>query len=161
MRSAVTRTPPPSASPSATAASEGLDVQGMQLALAKLEKHGSKGEFTCQIDAVPAAEWDQIAGDFEDLNYDQIACYSAGQWGDPVSHLLLRRDRIPAAGARVAIITLPRFSRGLAFLRFGPFWRRRGHDADIGMYRAAIGALVQEYCIRPGHFLTVLPRPNP
>jgi len=133
----------------------------MQLALAKLEKHGSKGEFTCQIDAVPAAEWDQIAGDFEDLNYDQIACYSAGQWGDRVSHLLLRRDRIPVAGARVAIITLPRFSRGLAFLRFGPFWRRRGHDADIGMYRAAIGALVQEYCIRQGHFLTVIPRPNP
>lgn len=139
----------------------GLDAHGMRSALAKLEKHAASARFECQVDSVPAAEWDRTAGEFEDLNYDQIACYSAGQWGDRVSHLLLRRDGIPVAGARAAIITLPGFSRGLAFLRFGPFWRRRGEDADITMYRAAIGALVQEYCIRRGHFLTVVPRPNP
>ena len=132
----------------------------MASALARLEKHSSNGTFECQVDSVPAADWDQTAGDFDDLNYDQIACYSAGQWGDRVSHLLLRHDGIPVAGARIAIITLPGFSRGLAFLRFGPFWRRCSQVADISIYRAAIGALVQEYCIRRGHFLTVIPRPN-
>lgn len=133
----------------------------MLSALSRLEKFGSNGVFECQVDTVPGAEWDRIASEFDDLNYDQIACYSAGQWGSRVSHLLLRRDGVPVAGARVAIVTMPGFSRGLAFLRFGPFWRRRGMAPDISMYRAAIGALVQEYCMRRGHCLTVIPRPNP
>jgi Acetyltransferase (GNAT) domain len=145
----------------AIVASASLDAHGMRSALARLEKHGLGGGFECQVDSVCAAAWDEIAGEFNDLNYDQIARYSAGQWGERVSHLLLRRHGVPAAGARVAVIRLPGFSRGLAFLRFGPFWRRRDQAPDIAVYRAAIGALVQEYCMRRGHFLTVIPRPNP
>jgi hypothetical protein len=116
---------------------------------------------TCEVDTLSDAAWDELASEFDDLNYDQIACYAAGQWGERVSHLLLRRQGEPVAGARVAVITLPGFSRGLAFLRFGPFWRRRGRAADINNYRAAIAALVEEYCVRRGHCLTVIPRPNP
>jgi hypothetical protein len=118
-------------------------------------------EITCEIDTVPAEAWDKLAGEFDDLNYDQIACYSAGQWGERVSHLLLRRQGEPVAGARIAIVTLPGFRRGLGFLRFGPFWRRRGQPPDISMYRAVVGALVKEYSVRRGHCLTVIPRPNP
>ena len=133
-------------------------MRDMLSALARLEKHG---EIECEIDTLDAAEWDRIASEFDDLNYDQIACYSAGQWGDGVSDILLRRNGKAIAGARVAIIKLPAFQRGLAFLRFGPFWRRHGETSDLATYRAAIGALVHEYCVRRGHFLTVIPRPNP
>jgi hypothetical protein len=157
MHPASNRAPHPAQIVSATSAT--LDPGNMLSAMARLEKHG--GELECEVDTVSAAEWDQIAGEFDDLNYDQIACYSAGQWGDRVSHLLLRRHGKAVAGARVAIIKLPIFSHGLAFLRFGPFWRRHGESADPGMYRAAIGALVHEYCVRRGHCLTVIPRPNP
>jgi hypothetical protein len=114
-----------------------------------------------EVDTVPAAAWDELAGEFDDLNYDQIARYAAGQWGEHVSHLLLRREGEAVAGARTAIITLPGMQRGLAFLRFGPFWRRRGGTPDLTAYRAAIAALVEEYCLRRGHCLTVIPRPNP
>ena len=161
MPSAASRTPLPKDTQPATVPSGVLDAQGMLSALARLEKHGSNGRFECQVDSVPAGAWDKIASEFDDLNYDQIACYSAGQWGERVSHLLLHREGVPVAGARAAIIALPGFSRGLAFLRFGPFWRPRGQAPDIAMYRAAIGAIVQEYCIRRGHCLTVIPRPNP
>lgn len=116
---------------------------------------------SCEVDSVPAAAWDKLASEFDDLNYDQIACYSAGQWGERVSHLLLRRQGESMAGARIAIVTLPGCKRGLAFLRFGPFWRHRGRAADLDVYRAAIAALVEEYCVRRGHCLTVIPRPNP
>jgi hypothetical protein len=130
-------------------------------ALERQDLPGDTPLIECEIDAIAPIAWDRIASEFDDLNYDQIACYSEGQWGERVSHLLLRHQGIAVAGARAAIITLPGFSRGLAFLRFGPFWRRRGQPPDIRMYRAAIGALVQEYCIRRGHCLTVIPRPNP
>jgi hypothetical protein len=115
----------------------------------------------CEVDTVPDQSWDRIAGEFDDLNYDQIACYAAGHWGKRVSHLLLRRQGEAVAGARTAIVTLPGFARGLAFLRFGPFWRRHGGTADIAIYRGAIAALVEEYCVRRGHCLTVIPRPSP
>jgi hypothetical protein len=135
------------------------DMRDMLSALARLEKHATK--FECEIDTIDAAEWDRVASEFDDLNYDQIACYSTGQWGERVSHLLLRRHGKPVAGARVAIIKLPGFARGVAFLRFGPFWRRHGEIPDLTTYRAALGAIVQEYSIRRGHLLTIIPRPNP
>jgi hypothetical protein len=116
---------------------------------------------TCEVDSVPGPAWDKLAGEFDDLNYDQIACYSAGQWGERVSHLLLRRQGAPIAGARIAIVTLPGFKRGLAFLRFGPFWRRHDSAADLTVYRTVIAALIEEYSVRRGHCLTIQPRPNP
>jgi hypothetical protein len=128
----------------------------------RIRDRGFQGEtLECEVDTVPANAWDKVASEFDDLNYDQMACYSAGQWGKRVSHLLLRREGEAVAGARTAIITLPGFRRGLAFLRFGPFWRRRGVVSDLNIYRAAIAALVDEYCVRRGHCLTVIPRPNP
>jgi Acetyltransferase (GNAT) domain len=158
MHSVVPRVPHPEHIETDASASNAPDVRDMLSALSRLEKHG---KIECEIDTLAAAEWDRIASEFDDQNYDQIACYSAGQWGDRVSHILLRRHGKPIAGARVAIITLPAIRHGLAFLRFGPFWRRHGETSDIATYRAAIGALVHEYCVRRGHFLTVIPRPNP
>ncbi|HZS63994.1 MAG TPA: GNAT family N-acetyltransferase [Xanthobacteraceae bacterium] len=133
----------------------------MLATLSRLEKHSRNGGFECAIDAVPAAQWDETAALFADPNYDQIARYSAEQWGRRTSHLLLRRHGESVAGAYAAIIKPPGCSHGVAFVRFGPFWRRRDAAPDLGIYRAAVGALVQEYCIRRGHYLTVVPRPNP
>ena len=52
-------------------------------------------------------------------------------------------------------------TQGLAFLRYGPFWRPRDRAADIEVYRSTVSALVDEYCARRGHCLTIVPRPNP
>jgi hypothetical protein len=133
-------------------ASASLDPRDMVSALARLRQHGVVLE--CEVDTVAAPEWDRIAGEFDDLNDDQITC-------DTVSYLLLRHHGKPVAGARVAVIKLPGFRRGLALLHFGPVWRRRGEQIDFTMYRAALGALVQEYCLRRGHCLTIIPCTNP
>jgi hypothetical protein len=68
---------------------------------------------------------------------------------------------MPFAGARLRILVPPGLSQGLAFCRYGPLWRRRGTDADLANYRQAVTALVDEYCARRGHYLTLAPRPNP
>jgi hypothetical protein len=130
----------------------------MLSALARLERHSV--EFGCEVDTIDAVEWDHIANEFDDLRDDQMASYSAGQWGNRASHLLLRQHGKPVAGARVAISPLPVLARGLAVLRFGPFWHRRGEPADLTMYRAALGAIVQEYSLHRGHYLTVIPHPH-
>jgi hypothetical protein len=141
-----------------TTASQTPDRRDMLSALAQIEKHAAK--FECEVDTVGRAEWDRIASEFDDLNDDPPPRHSAGQADDRVSHILLRRHGRPVAGARVAIGKLPGFRRGLALLHFGPFWRRHGEAADLTIYRAALGAIVQEYCIRRGHCLTVIPAPD-
>jgi CelD/BcsL family acetyltransferase involved in cellulose biosynthesis len=50
---------------------------------------------------------------------------------------------------------------GLGYLKFGPMWRPAGEPADRGVLARMLSALVEEYCRRRGHMLTVLPRPSP
>jgi hypothetical protein len=114
-----------------------------------------------EVDCVPDATWDAIVGSFDDPHYEQTACFAGGHRKSRDSHLLLRAGDLPVAGARVTILTLPPIRAGLAFLRFGPFWRRRDREPDVNIYRSVMTALVDEYCVRRGHCLTVMPSPNP
>ncbi|HET9574138.1 MAG TPA: hypothetical protein VFP29_10495, partial [Methyloceanibacter sp.] len=109
-----------------------------------------------------AGDWDTLAAGFDDVSYDQTAGFSDLRWGeDRISRMLLVQGDDVVAGARVAILTQPGFSQGLAYLRGGPFWRRHGVAPDPGLYRAAIEAIRTEYCVRRGHHLVVTPRFHP
>lgn len=117
--------------------------------------------YSVNIDNVPDHLWDNIASEFADINPEQTACFAGHHWKGRDSHILLRHEGKPVAGARVAILKLPLMGRGLAFLRFGPFWRREDSEASPEIYRAMIEALVEEYCVSRGHCLTILPSPHP
>ena len=123
---------------------------------------GVAGGPSVEIDTVAAGEWDRIVGDFADGSYEQSACYADARWGSSrTSHLLLRRAGVPVAGARVVMLGLRGLPSGLAYVKFGPFWRRRDVSPEPPLYRRALSALVDEYCGRRGHCLTILPRSTP
>src|SRR5690554_2301861 len=122
---------------------------------------GEPRHFSVEVDTIPNIEWDRIASGFTDSNPEQTATYTSHHWKRRDSHLLLRENGVPVAGARIAIVKLPVIGRGLAFLRFGPFWRREGEEPDAAIYRQMVSALFDEYCIKRGHCLTILPRPHP
>jgi CelD/BcsL family acetyltransferase involved in cellulose biosynthesis len=114
------------------------------------------------VDTIAPDDWDRLVADFSDASYEQTACWTDGRWGARrSSHILLRRDGIPVGGSRVVVLRLPGLRRGLAYVKFGPLWRRRGAPAGDDAYRATVAALVEEYCVRRGHYLTVMPRPTP
>jgi len=117
--------------------------------------------YTVEVDDVPDAQWDEIISGFADAHHEQTACYATKHWKGRDSHLLLRRAGVPVAGARATIFKLPVLGRGLAFVRFGPFWRAQECKADPTIYRTVLDALVKEYAVSRGHCLTVLPRPSP
>ena len=118
--------------------------------------------FSVEFDTFGRGEWDGLTSAFDDLTYEQTASGMEVKWGSGrLSRLLLRRRGRPVAGAQVVILTLPGIGKGLAYVKFGPFWRRRDEPADPEVYGATIAALVSEYCVRRGHCLTVLPRPTP
>jgi hypothetical protein len=55
----------------------------------------------------------------------------------------------------------PVLRAGLAYVKFGPLWRPLGKTGDPQNLKLVLDALVDEYCRRRGHRLTVLPRPSP
>ncbi len=114
------------------------------------------------VDERATANWDDLIAGFDDVSYDQTAAFSNRRWGaERISQLVLVQGDDVVAGARIAILTQPGFAKGLAYLRAGPFWRRRGVAPDARLYRAAIEAIRAEYCVRRGHHLVVTPRFHP
>lgn len=114
-----------------------------------------------ETDTISDPAWASVLAEFADPHYEQTPSFIGGQRGERASHLLLRKAGSPVAGARLAIYRLPGWPQGLALIRLGPFWRRSDRPADPATYRAVISALVEEYCVRRGHCLTIRPRPNP
>lgn len=137
------------------------------MSVAPLPQQGRDGRSSARgaqvfIDTFAAREWDALVSQFLDVSYDQTAAFSNLRWGEGrLSELVLVEQGEPVAGARVAILTQPGLSKGLAYLRAGPFWRRRGLAPDPGRYRAAINAIRTEYCLRRGHHLAITPRFHP
>jgi hypothetical protein len=123
----------------------------------------SDGErIAVEVDACAPAAWDATLAGFDDASWEQTACWTEARWGGRrSSHLLVRRGGVPIGGARVVVFRVPVLRRGLAWVKFGPFWRRHGTSPEPAVYRAVAGALVDEYCGRRGHCLAVIPRPSP
>src|SRR4051794_25841145 len=95
--------------------------------------------FSCEIDTLTPAEWDGLVAQFDDLNLFQTAAYADGLRGaQRMSHLALRRDGVAVAGARIALMKLPGCPIGIAYVKYGPFWRRTGAPPDEGIYRAVV-----------------------
>lgn len=115
----------------------------------------------CQIDCVPDDGWHAAMGAFADVHYEQTAIYGSGQRGERSSHILLRRESTPVAGARIGLYLVPYLGRGMALVRFAPFWRPFDVAPDPGRYRTVVGALVDEYCRRRKLYLVLRPRPHP
>jgi len=119
-------------------------------------------DFTVEVDTLAAADWDRMTAGFADASCDQTACWVDRRWGTRrSSHLVLRRHGTPVAAARVVILEWPGLRRGVAYVKFGPMWRPRGMEPDLAVHRRCMDALVEEYCGRRGHCLSVLPRMTP
>ena len=119
------------------------------------------GDLHLRIDSLSDADWHAALAKFSDIHYEQTALFGAGQRGETSSHLLATDNGEPVFGARVGIYAVPVLNRGLALVRFGPFWRRAGEPLDRERYKAAIQALIDEYCTRRKLYLIVRPRAHP
>lgn len=75
------------------------------------------------VDNVSDDSWHEAMSTFADVHYEQTAIFSAGQRGERISHMLLTRAASPLGGARVGLYLVPGLARGMALVRFAPFWR--------------------------------------
>jgi lipid II:glycine glycyltransferase (peptidoglycan interpeptide bridge formation enzyme) len=112
----------------------------------------------CAVDQVLPADWSSLAATFADFNIYQTWAFgeiSADDTRSQVSRIVVRRGDAVIGAAQLRIKRLPLLNAGLAYVYFGPLWRRDG--ADAGDLRDVLDCLRGEYGDRRGLEVRVVP----
>jgi hypothetical protein len=116
-------------------------------------------DFRVEVDGVTGAAWHGLVSQFDDANIYQLwQLAETGRRADDVSRLVLRQGDEVVAAAELRLFCLPLTRSGVAYLRWGPLWRRTGRTPDPEHFRLALRALRTEYVERRGMVLRLNPR---
>jgi lipid II:glycine glycyltransferase (peptidoglycan interpeptide bridge formation enzyme) len=102
--------------------------------------------------------WAEMLNGFADASMYQTWPYGLARSGPAhISHLVVKRgsDVVGAAQARLALI--PYLNFGIAYVFWGPLWRRRDGQADAEVFRQALRALRAEYVARRKMVVRIIP----
>ena len=111
-----------------------------------------------EVDRATQAEWSQMLDLFDDANFYQTWSYGAVRWGEKnLSHLVLKRGGVVLGMAQLRIVRPTRFNFGMAYLRWGPLFERRGRSLDPEVAVNLARALKEEYIDKRKLFLRILP----
>jgi hypothetical protein len=111
-----------------------------------------------EVDRATSAEWSKMLDLFDDANIYQTSTYGGVHWGEKnLSRLVLKRDGEALAMAQLRIIRPTPLKFGMAYLRWGPLWERRGRPHDPEVPARMARAIEDEYLDKRKLFLRVLP----
>ena len=103
--------------------------------------------------------WDDTLALFEDANIYQTWRYGAVISGPRnIGHVVMRRDGEIVGAAQARITRWPLAPGGIAYVRWGPLWRRDGRPANLADFRQIVRALRNEFVCRRGMILRLYPR---
>ena len=115
--------------------------------------------YSVEVDSVDKERWHELLIGFDDASFYQTWSYGRVRWGEEnLSHVLLRKDGVLVSMAQLRIIVFPFKAGGVAYLPWGPLWRPRVSKPDLEHLRNMVIALKEEYVIRRGFLLRVLPK---
>jgi lipid II:glycine glycyltransferase (peptidoglycan interpeptide bridge formation enzyme) len=111
-----------------------------------------------EVDRATSAEWSQMLDLFDDANIYQTAAYGGVRWGERnLSRLVLKRDGEVMGIAQLRIIRPTPLKFGMAYLRWGPLWERRGQPLDAEVPIRLAFAIEDEYMKARRLFVRILP----
>ncbi len=115
-------------------------------------------EFQVEVDRATAATWAEGLDAFADANVYQTWAFGVVRWGERnLSHLVLKRDGEIVAMAQIALAGPRKLGIGIAYLRWGPMWHRKGREREPRVLERMAAALQGEYVRRRRLFLRILP----
>jgi hypothetical protein len=114
--------------------------------------------YASEVDTVDEVQWCRILEQFDDANIYQTWSYGEVRCGRRnMSHLLVKKNGESVAVAQARIVSVPLIRTGIAYVRWGPLWRRHGGAVDQERFRQAIRGLRNEYACRRGLVVRVYP----
>ena len=114
--------------------------------------------YTSDVDRAEEGGWCDSLREFDDSNIYQTWSYGEIVHGKrKTSRLVLKKDGEVVALAQARIVKLALLNIGIAYIRWGPVWRRRSTVVDMDIFRQAIRALRNEYACKRGLVLRLFP----
>ncbi len=111
-----------------------------------------------EVDQADSEAWSQYLEKFDDASIYQTAAYGEVRWGKKnLSRLVLKRDGEIAGIGQIRIIRPTPLKYGIAYLRWGPLWERRGCSLEPEVPARLADAIEEEYVNRRNLFLRILP----
>ena len=118
----------------------------------------SESIWQVEVDRATTADWSQMLDLFDDANIYQTAAYGSVRWGERnLSRLVLKRDGEVVGIAQFRIIRPTPLKFGMAYLRWGPLWERRGRVTDPEVPIRLARAIEEEYLKRRRLYLRIIP----
>jgi lipid II:glycine glycyltransferase (peptidoglycan interpeptide bridge formation enzyme) len=115
-------------------------------------------EWQVEVDRATPEDWSGMLSLFNDANIYQTWPYGEIRWGRKnLSHIVLKKDGEAAAMAQLRIVRPTLFNFGMAYLRWGPQFERRGRDLDPVVVMRMAQAIEDEYVRKRKLFLRILP----
>src|SRR5258705_12386326 len=115
--------------------------------------------YSAEVGAIVDERWFELMRTFADANLYQLWQSGVAPRAFPgVGRLVLVKDGSVVAAAEARLFTLPFTDIGIAYLRWGPMWRRSGAASDIDHFRQALRALRNQYVGRRGVVFRLKPR---
>src|SRR5215469_11410007 len=119
----------------------------------------SSSDWQVEVDRATPAEWSKLLELFDDANIYQTSAYGEVRWGEKnLSRIVLKRSGTVVGMAQLRIIRPIPLNFGIAYLRWGPLWERRGIPFDPDVPARMVRAIEEEYAGRRRLYLRV--RPN-
>jgi hypothetical protein len=113
---------------------------------------------SAEIHNFRSPEWSALLQGFDDATiYQTRSCGDALWEKADLSNLVLKDGDKVIGIAQVASIKAPFMRGGTALIFWGPLWRRRGEKCDMRVFSALVEALRDEYVVRRGMLLRIIP----
>ncbi len=95
--------------------------------------------------------WYEIMGCFRDANLYQAWAYDMVRYGaGGVVHMVLKRGSKVVAAAQARVQRVPGTRAGIAYVLWGPMWRRKGGSEEEEAFRLALRILRSELSLKRG-----------
>lgn len=111
-----------------------------------------------EVDQATDPQWSELLDQFDDASIYQTAAYGNVRWGESsLSRLVLKRDGEAVALAQFRILRPTPLKFGMAYLRWGPMWEKKGSAPDPEIAARFAAAVRDEYLHRRKLFVRILP----
>jgi len=111
-----------------------------------------------EVDAVDRAGWSSIISLFDDASLYQTWDYAETVFPkQTASRLVVRGGGEVVAAAQARVVKTPVLPAGIAYVAWGPLWRRRGEPARPERFEQAADALAEEFARRRKLVLRLAP----
>ncbi len=120
---------------------------------------GLDSAYSADIDTVKESDWNELLRKFSDASLYQTWAYGKTKRGaSRLSHALLWHQKELVAISQVRIMKTPLLSAGVAYVHWGPLWKKPNSALSPDHLRNMLRVLRDEYVMRRGFILRILPK---